>query len=68
MEKKDIVLKDRTLRSNGILLATGAEQRTNMSSTILNDTAGLKPKGWSVVDVNGCKKKVQSFLMNITGK
>lgn len=40
-----------TARSVGTQLATGEEQKTCMSSVVLNDTTGLKPKEPSVVDV-----------------
>lgn len=43
------------LKSDSTLSATREEQRT--SSTTLNDTTGLNPKGYSVVEGNGCKRK-----------
>lgn len=36
---------------------TGEDLRTSMSNGVLNAATGLKTKGCSVVNVNGCKKE-----------
>lgn len=46
--KQDIVLEDRTPRSDSSQSATG--EKTDTGSAVLNDKSGLKLKGHSVVD------------------
>lgn len=54
-------------RLEDIQLATGEELRTTMIRTILNDASGLKLKGFSIFDMNGCKRNNHSCLMHIVG-
>lgn len=59
-KKKDIVLEDRPPPRLDSIQSARKKQRTNRSSTVLNDASGLKLKGYSVFDVNGCKGKIQA--------
>jgi hypothetical protein len=60
--KRDMVLKDETLRSEGTQQVTGAELRKSTSSTKPSDATKLKTKGRLDADVYSCKRKIRSCL------
>ncbi|XP_077203641.1 kinesin-like protein KIF25 isoform X2 [Paroedura picta] len=55
----DMTPEDEPLRSEGVQYATGDEQTASTSSARMNEAAGPKPKGRSVVEVTGGEKTVR---------